>query len=122
MWKDKLDSSSKKLAALLRVLIQELKYSLSAANEVRMYMFIRLVRHFVLTYKERIIMDMMKKVKDFKSWERLAKLLDQVTGALEWKLKFESSTYDYQRIQNRYELMRDMRHSDDIEGLINSLR
>ena len=47
----------------------------------------------------------MKRCKNYKSWQSLARLLDHIEGLLDWKLRYESSNYDFERIRRRYDYM-----------------
>ena len=64
----------------------------------------------------------MQQVKDYKEWESYARLLDHLEGNNDWKVKFESKSYDYVRIDNRRQMMKKLRTSDNVKTLAHCLR
>jgi TAG lipase/steryl ester hydrolase/phospholipase A2/LPA acyltransferase len=49
-------------------------------------------------------------------------ILDVIQGKEKWKNTKESSLYDWERIENKLEHMRNLREAKDIQGLIHCLR
>ena len=64
----------------------------------------------------------MKEVKSNTEWENCARLLDHLEGSHDWKFQPESGVYDYQRIENRCMMMKQLRKSNNIKTLSHCLR
>ena len=75
-----------------------------------------------LRYNCRKIRHKMKQAKSKQEWENLARLLDALEGCNEWKAQRESDFYDYQRIEKRTQMMKQLRKSDNIKTLAHQLR
>jgi hypothetical protein len=61
-------------------------------------------------------------VETYEDFMTYAKSLDFLEGRERWKLKNESSLYDYERIEARYNNMKTLRKNKDIMGLVRGLR
>jgi hypothetical protein len=73
--------------SVTRLFVKEFYQSADALKIVLMYTWSRAVKLIVLQFKSMKVKEQMIKVRDYKSWQKLAKLLDQIEGLLEWKLK-----------------------------------
>ena len=54
------------------------------------------------------------RVKDYKEWEQLAKLLDRLECNDQWKTEIESIDYDYARLEKRRQMMKQLRKENNI--------
>ena len=64
----------------------------------------------------------MLQVKSSQEWEEYAKLLDLLEGLNEWKLHKESPYYDYERIESRLLMMKQLRKQNNVKTLSHCLR
>ena len=55
-------------------------------------------------------------------FEQLAKQLDHLQGLNDWKILKESEHYDYERIEIRLKLMRQLRKQGNLKTLVHCLR
>ena len=106
----------------LKLAIRELKEAFSSGREVTAHFWARFVQYIILKFRSKKLQEKMLKVDNYKSWEQLAKILDQVKGNMNWKLKKQSKYYEWERIENRYKYMKKLRKSGNIKALANSLR
>lgn len=64
----------------------------------------------------------MKDATTFNSWSKCAMIVDRLEGKEDWKLKKESSLYDYKEVENTLKQLTNKRERGDIHGLIHLLR
>ena len=51
----------------------------------------------------------MRHVRSYTEWESYARLLDHLEGTVDWKYIKASKLYDYERIETRRQLMKQLR-------------
>ena len=93
-----------------------------ASREVAASLLQKLVSYIVHRFRCYEIRQKMLNVKSAQEWEDYAKLLDQLEGLNEWKLRPESKFYDYRRIESRLLMMKQLRKSGNIKTLVHCLR
>lgn len=64
----------------------------------------------------------MAHVESYNDYLILGSILDKLQGKDRWKETKESHLYDWQRIESRLLNMRQLRESNDIQGLVHCLR
>jgi len=48
-------------------------------------------------------------VRSYAEWESYARLLDHLEGTVDWKYKEQSYYYDYERLEQRRQMMKQLR-------------
>jgi len=56
----------------------------------------------------------MNRVSTYKEYEKLGLILDKLQGKDKWRQEKESHLYDYMRIEQRLQTMRELRDKKDI--------
>jgi predicted acylesterase/phospholipase RssA len=111
-----------RLSFLVALAIAEMREASSAFKQVLKEwrnMFIRLV---LRKYKALKLLDKMDTCSTHDEWEKYAKQLDILSGRNEYKFKLESRLYDYERIDSRYRIMKQLRKSKNVKTLAHALR
>lgn len=107
------------ILALAIAEMREAKKSLIKVTKEWRNMF---VRYLLKKYKAARLEDRMNASTTYKEWEQFAKQLDLLQGTNDYKFKVESRLYDYERIESRYRIMKQLRKSKNIKTLAHALR
>ena len=56
-------------------------------------------------------------VRTYTEWESYARLLDHLEGTVDWKYIEHSDFYDYERLERRRQMMKQLRTNQNIKTL-----
>eukprot|EP00347_Sterkiella_histriomuscorum_P000572 403375331 len=86
------------------------------------YVIAKLIQIILTKYKVIKLKEKLESAQNSEDCFKLAKIIDQLEGKEIWKMNKISSLYDYERIEDRYRSMKQMRQGQDIRGLVQCLR
>lgn len=117
-----MSSLIRQLLRILRQAAVELKIFNEASREVIRTLLSKITSYILHRHKCHQIHQKMLTLTCYSEWEAHAKLLDQLEGLTEWKLTKESPYYDYERIESRLLLMKQLRKANNVKTLAHCLR
>ena len=97
---------------ILRILRQfrdEFRLFRRSVGEVIRNLIDRSIQIIQLKYNCLQVRSRMRHVRSHTEWESYARLLDHLEGTVDWKYIKTSKLYDYERIETRRQLMKQLR-------------
>lgn len=118
-----------KIRRAIRLLIRffslyrdEFRQFRKATREVFRQIIRNLIDYIVLKNDCLQIKKKMCLVRSYSEWKECASLLDHLEGCEKWKYRDESKNYDFRRIKQRRQMMKQLRKSDKVKTLAHYLR
>jgi hypothetical protein len=107
---------------MLALILTELQEVKIAVRQVLKEWRNKLVRYILKKFKGAKLQDLLNNAKTYKEWEKYAKQLDILEGTNDYKLRNESRLYDFERIESRYRIMKQLRKGKNVKTLAHMLR
>ena len=113
----KLRSFYRVCIAILRKVKQETRLFRKSVREVLEHLIERGIQIIQLKYHCLQVRKRMCSVRTYTEWESYARLLDHLEGTVDWKYIEHSDFYDYERLERRRQMMKQLRTNQNIKTL-----
>ena len=107
---------------ILRRIKNEARLFTRSVREVIETTVDRGIRKIELKYHCLQVRKRMCNVRSYGEWESYARLLDHLEGTVDWKYIAKSSYYDFERLETRRNLMKQLRSNGNVKTLAYCIR
>ena len=108
--------------SILKKFRDELKLFKRSIREVIQHLIDRGIQIISLKYNCLQVRRRMCHVRSHTEWESYARLLDHLEGTVDWKYVKSSNLFDYERIETRRQMMKQLRGNQNIKTLAFCIR
>ena len=107
---------------ILRRIKNEARQFCRSVREVIESLIDRGIRKIELKYHCLQVRKRMCQVRSYTEWEGYARLLDHLEGTVDWKYVTKSSHYDFERLETRRNMMKQLRNNGNVKTLAYCIR